>query len=88
MMNKREAFKNAREMYKGLKPSRVSGFTLTSDGKGVVVAGFEEPVMMVLHHETDIYRLMSMCQLALKRITDAKQAKKKADNGALGSQPG
>jgi hypothetical protein len=66
-MNKREAFKQAKAIYPGLKPSRVSGFTLTNDGQGVIVAGYEEDVMLVLHNETDIYRLMNMCQLAIER---------------------
>jgi len=66
-MNKREAFKQAKAIYPGLKPTRASGFTLTQDGQGVIVAGYDEDVVMVLHNETDIYRLMNMCQLAIER---------------------
>ena len=66
-MNKLEAFKQAKAIYPGLKPTRASGFTLTQDGQGVIVAGYDEDVVMVLHNETDIYRLMNMCQLAIER---------------------
>jgi hypothetical protein len=65
-MNKREAFKQAKEMYPNLKPTTASGFTLTDDGKGVIVVGHDEDIMVVLHNNTDIYRLMSMCQLAIE----------------------
>jgi len=65
-MNKREAFKQAKAIYPGLKPTRASGFTLTEDGKGVVVAGHDEDVVVVLDNETDIYRLMNMCQIAIE----------------------
>lgn len=64
-MNKREAFKQAKKVYPELEPTRVSGFTLTEDKKGVIIAGYEQPVVMVLHNRTDIYRLMGMCQAAL-----------------------
>jgi hypothetical protein len=64
-MNKREAFRQAKRVYPQLEPTRASGFTLTDDGKGVIIAGHEQPVVMVLHNRTDIYRLMGMCQAAL-----------------------
>jgi hypothetical protein len=65
-VNKREAFKDAKAKFPELKPTRASGFTLTEDGKGVLIAGYEEHVVTVIHNETDLYRLRSMCDLALK----------------------
>lgn len=68
-MNKKDAFKQAKKIFPELSPTRASGFTLTEDGKGVIIAGHEQPVMMILHNRTDIYRLMGMCQIALNSGT-------------------
>ena len=72
-MNKREAFKNAKEVFPGLKPTRAGGFVLSDDGKGVIVACHDEKVSLVLHNETDISRLLSCCQMALKARENASQ---------------
>lgn len=71
-MNKQEAFRQAKAIYPGLKPSRASSVTLTNDGQGVIIAGHDEAVMMVLHNATDIQRLMSMCQLAIEQRKQSK----------------
>lgn len=64
-MNKREAFKNAKEIFPSLAPTRAGGFTLSDDGKCVIVACHDEKVSLVLYNETDLYRLLSFCQMAL-----------------------
>jgi hypothetical protein len=50
--------------------------TLTDDGKGVILAGYEEKVTVVLNHPTDIYRVMAQCQWALDNINKTRKTKK------------
>ena len=65
-MNKKEAFADAKKIFPGLSPSRISGFAPTSDGKGVIITGHEQPTSLVAYSKADLWRLMRMCQSALK----------------------
>ena len=67
-MKKTEAFKNAKKAFPEMHPTEASGFTLTGDGTAVMISGYQERVVVVLHHEDDLARLISMCQLALGNI--------------------
>ena len=67
IMDQVEAFEKAKTIF-DLPPTRASGFTLTSDGKGVIITGFDIDVMVVLFHPDDVYKLYGMCQLAIKNL--------------------
>ena len=72
-MDQAEAFDKAKTIF-NLPPTRASGFALTSDGKGVIIAGFDIDVMVVLFHPDDVYKLYGMCQLAIKNMKASKDS--------------
>ena len=65
-MNTRAAFKQSREIYPNMSPTRVSGFTFIDDGKSIIITGHEESVAVIVHNDTDLHRLMAMCKIALE----------------------
>jgi hypothetical protein len=67
-MKKTEAIKSAKKAFPEMHPTEASGFTLTEDGTAVLISGYQEPVVVVLHHEDDLARLITLCQLALDNI--------------------
>jgi hypothetical protein len=50
-----------------MTPTRPSGVTNTDDGEGVIIAGYDQPVTMVVYNKTDLYRLRSVIQAAIER---------------------
>lgn len=55
----------AKEAFPNLKPARPAGFTLSSDGKSVLVSLYDEKVVLVLNNKTDLFRIRGMVDAAL-----------------------
>lgn len=66
-MRKRDLFAEARATFRELKPTRMGGVALTSDGKSVVIAGYDESISLVLNAQADLLRVIAMCQIAIER---------------------
>lgn len=81
-MTKREAFQHVSAAYADQKPTRAAGFTRTGDGTGVIIAGHDEAVAVVIYHENDLLRLMGMCEAALRtRVAEAIKKPKRRRRG-------
>lgn len=74
-MTKKEAFDNAKDVWPAHKPTRAAMLTNTDDGEGVMIAGYDQMVTMVLVHKTDLYRLKSVVDSAIQ-AQESKKSKK------------
>ena len=68
-MNKITAYQMARKVFPELRPRAASSFNGTGYGKegAVLVPVFGTDDVLVLYHETDLFRMMNACQMELKR---------------------
>lgn len=69
-MRKRDLFAEARATFQELKPTRMAGVSLTNDGKSVIIAAHDQPVSLVLNAQTDLLRVITMCQMAIEGQND------------------
>ena len=66
-MNKKEAIKNAKQVFPNLKPCFAASMTTTDDGKGVLIAcTAETPTVLIIHNHTDLWRIRNMIDYAIK----------------------
>lgn len=75
-MNKRDAFKQAKLSFPGLKPTLAAGFGV-DDGL-VEIPLWDVNNVLVLYNLTDLFRMKSACEIAIANLT-AKKSRKKND---------
>jgi hypothetical protein len=56
----------AKTFWPNLRPTRPAGFTPTPDGKGVLIAGFDEDVVVVVTKK-DLYSLRNLVDRAIDK---------------------
>lgn len=61
------AWKKQNHAYPKLKADRPSGFTPTRDGKGVLIAGYNQPVVFVIEGK-DLHTLRAMIDARLNPV--------------------
>lgn len=67
-MTKHESLAEAKSKWPAKKPALPGMFSWTSDGAGVIISVYDQPVTLVVYKREDLVRLAGFCSAAIAKL--------------------